>query len=412
MALRQPYPYIEPGVLTISRWFYGVMFALITLGLLSPKPIPDHFSNILWVMTGLLVIYLNLSAPAHRLKHRYLPIALTFATLVPILADTGVNLIYAEQGIFEHEFIGNGTRLYFWLLLPLIVISSQYNLRTVLMFTSATSLLPLLLPGLDRDAIDAQITNIAIRFMLYTIVGYLVVTITRAQRSQRAELAQKNAQLTHYAATLEQLTIARERNRLARELHDTLAHTLSAVNVQLKALEVLLEQNPSAAQASLQAAQALTRDGLQEARRALHALRAAPIEELGLRLALERLAQQTAERAGFTLSLDLPPSLPSLPPQTEQHLYRAAEEALTNAARHAHARHVRVGLHQKDALLRLTISDDGVGFTVDDTATETGHHFGLLGLKERAALVNGTLEIRSQPGEGTHITFELPLEGT
>src|SRR6185312_14246376 len=170
------------------------------------------------------------------------------------------------------------------------------------------------------------------------------------------------AQLARYASALEQLAISRERNRIAREMHDTLAHTLSAVSVQLKALGVLWDSDPGEARRVLRATDDLTRSGLDEARRALHALRASPIEEMGLALALSRAAEEAKARGGFALIFSAPQQMTGLRPEVEQHLYRIGEEAINNIARHANARNVAVTLAQKDGATLLTVQDDGCGF--------------------------------------------------
>jgi signal transduction histidine kinase len=400
---------LEPRVLSAFRWLYALMFGLILLGFLSPGPLPDYFALVLCLMSGAMAAYLSSHWLARRLKGWYLPLAVMVMAFVPVLADVGATAVYASQGLAPDGLRGDGSRLYFWLIPPLIMVSAHYSLRVVLLLTISTSLLPLLLiTWVDRTLLSDQVTNAAVRLILYTVVGYLVVRTSAAQRDQQRELALKNAQLADYAATLEQLTIARERNRLARELHDTLAHTLSALNVQLKALEVLWEQEPSAARKALRDTQEMTREGLNEARRALVALRAAPVEELGLVAALARLAQQAAERAGLRLTLALPDQVAGVTPQVEQHLYRIAEEALSNVARHAHARCITLGLEQRAGMLRLSVSDDGVGFSPDEAQRQEGH-FGLVGMQERALILNGRLTVDSQPGKGTRLTFDLPV---
>jgi signal transduction histidine kinase len=254
-------------------------------------------------------------------------------------------------------------------------------------------------------ALDPIAEEILVRVMLFSIVGYVVVRLSAAQREQRRALARKNADLAHYATTLEQLAISRERNRLARELHDTLAHTLSAMSVQLQALEVLLDGDLEAARATLRTLQDMTRQGVGEARRALGALRASPLEDLGLLEALRRLAESTAERAGLRLALDLPDSLDDLRPDLEQHLYRIAEEALANVVRHANAATLTVRLRQRGDGVTLLIADDGLGF---DPATATADgHYGLRGIQERARLVGGALTIDSQPGQGARLALSV-----
>jgi signal transduction histidine kinase len=178
-------------------------------------------------------------------------------------------------------------------------------------------------------------------------------------------------------------------------MHDTLAHTLSAVSVQLKALAVLWDADPAQARRVLRATDDLTRSGLDEARRALHALRASPIDEMGLALALRRVAEEAKARAGFALTFSEPPQITSLRPEVEQHLYRIGEEAINNVARHANAHNVAVTLAQKDGATLLMIQDDGDGFD-QGLAAQSGH-FRLTGMRERASLIEARLEIESRP---------------
>jgi signal transduction histidine kinase len=147
---------------------------------------------------------------------------------------------------------------------------------------------------------------------------------------------------------------------------------------------------------------------LHESRRALQALRASPVDEMGLALALQQAAREAAERAGTELTLTLPPSLNSLPPDVEQQLYRVAEEALNNVVRHAHASSLTLALQQTEPALMLTIRDDGGGF--DPKHPSPNGHYGIAGMRERAALVNGTLQVESQPGKGTTIRLTIPVE--
>ncbi|MEM7142757.1 MAG: sensor histidine kinase, partial [Actinomycetota bacterium] len=210
------------------------------------------------------------------------------------------------------------------------------------------------------------------------------------------------------AASLEELTISRERNRLARELHDTLAHSLSAVTVQLGAVETLWENNPDQAKALLAQADESARDGLDEARRALQALRATPLEDLGLVLALEALAKEAAARTNATLHLDLPDkNLAFLEPHIEQSVYRVAQEALENCARHARAKTIWVKLIGSAEQLELSIKDDGQGFDQSDS-TPSGH-YGVAGMKERASVIGGTLQVKSLIDEGTTVQLVVPL---
>ena len=213
-----------------------------------------------------------------------------------------------------------------------------------------------------------------------------------------------NEQLLDHAATVEQLAISHERNRLARDMHDTLAHTLSAVTVQLEAVDSSWDSAPQQARDLLRKSLSNARHGLDETRRALRALRAAPLDDLGVVLALRTLAESTAARHGLDLKLDLPDSL-VLPPELEQNVYRIAQEALTNVAHHASAQTLWVSLERQDDLITLKIADDGKGFV---TARRDGAgHYGLQGMQERAEVIGGALDVTSAPGSGTTITLQI-----
>jgi signal transduction histidine kinase len=244
-----------------------------------------------------------------------------------------------------------------------------------------------------------------IRTITFLLVGYMVVRLMTNQRQQRRALAEANTQLAHYAGTLEQLATSRERNRLARELHDTLAHSLSGVAVQLEAVKTLWEDSPRDARSMLEQSLAATRNGLTETRRALQALRATPLEDLGLALSIRNLAESVASREGLALDLELPErlDLDSLSPDMEQGIYRVAQEALENVAQHADARNVRLSISQANGHFAMTISDDGRGF--DPESVDLIHQFGLQGMRERTNILGGKLEVESQPGSGTTISL-------
>lgn len=191
---------------------------------------------------------------------------------------------------------------------------------------------------------------------------------------------------------------------MARELHDTLAHSLSAVAVQLEAVDSALEGDPQSARIILGKALAQTRSGLTETRRALHALRASPLDDLGLALAVQNLAITTAQRNGMAVSVTLPEGVLKLSPAIEQGVYRIAQEALANAARHAGATQIAVTLSNTDGVT-LTVADNGRGF---DAYNVDGDHMGLQLMRERADMMGGVLVVSSAPGAGTIVRLTLP----
>jgi two-component system NarL family sensor kinase len=204
-----------------------------------------------------------------------------------------------------------------------------------------------------------------------------------------------------------------ERNRLAREIHDTLAQGLTAIALNLEAADAVLEGDSDAARQKVRRALDLARLNLAEARRSVLDLRAAPLEGRSLARALADLAadlnREHAERSdGPRIVFSAGPGVEGLAARVEVGLYRIAQEALNNALRHAQAQRVTVRLERRGADVRLTIADDGQGFDPQHVQPSVHGGFGLVGLRERARLLNGTLEITTAPGAGTQLTVTVP----
>jgi signal transduction histidine kinase len=239
------------------------------------------------------------------------------------------------------------------------------------------------------------------------VIGYFISYLVAGQRKQRNELAKANAQLLQYSHTLEQLAESRERNRLARELHDTLAHYMSGTILQLNGARTLLEKDDAKAKAMLGEAVETLSQGLDETRKAIQTLRSSPVENLGLSESLRELATQYAEKLGLELKLELE-NFRYLKDEVGQTLYPIAQEILRNLERHAQAKQLIIHLKRQGPKLLLVIQDDGRGFDIE-TIDKT-KHFGLLGLEERTKLLHGSVSIHSRPNQGTRIEVRVPLE--
>lgn len=225
-------------------------------------------------------------------------------------------------------------------------------------------------------------------------------------RELLAQLETANRQLSEYAAQVEDLTIAAERQRMARELHDTLSQGLAGVILQLEAADAHLNQDrPEKARGIIQQAMQQARTTLSAARQAIDNLRnaAAPSLEEALRQQVERFGSM----ARIDCALEITPPVKVTPEQQEA-ITRIVSEALMNIHRHAKASHVRIQLCGDGSGIQLEIRDDGVGF--DPFHTPPGH-YGLIGIRERARLAGGELVIHSQPGSGTQIIVCFPRSG-
>jgi signal transduction histidine kinase len=242
--------------------------------------------------------------------------------------------------------------------------------------------------------------------IVFTIVFTQIAVRAERSRAEVARLAgelqQANRNLTEYAVQAEELAATRERNRMAREVHDTVGHVLTVVNVQLEAARVMLERDPASTRDAINKAQEQTRQGLGDIRNSVAALRAFPLDNCSLPAALQKLiAEGDADGQAAELVVRGTPRL--LPAATELSLYRAGQEGLTNARRHAAARHVKLILNYETAdAVKLTVSDDGHGV---DQLTDG---YGLLGLRERMALLGGTMSVRSSRGQGFELSIEAP----
>jgi two-component system NarL family sensor kinase len=229
--------------------------------------------------------------------------------------------------------------------------------------------------------------------LLYTVGDLLSIAVERARLFARSA----------------QLGAAEERNRLAREIHDTLAQGLSAIALHLETADALLEAgaDPQRVDQAVRQAMTLTRANLEEARRSVLDLRAAPLEGRALAEALAALAEKWAAQEDLQVDFDAVGGHRPLPVRLEAGLYRIAQEALTNVARHSGARRVTLRLVTTPDQARLSVEDDGRGF---DPAQVSAGRYGLVGLNERARLLGGMLRLESSPGAGTRVEVVIPLE--
>jgi signal transduction histidine kinase len=357
-----------------------------------------------------LIQLIYLSIPWIRIKLRglFLPIALVNATVVPIFS----NLIYLVD---PYEDIWNIiTRS--WLLLPILIvpivlIAWQYKFRYVVLIVIFSTYVELfvLVPHIDMISIDAFLIlgGPLIRAFSFGTIGLIVNRLVALQYLQRKELILANVRLSEHTQTLEQLATSRERNRLARELHDTLAHTLSGQAVNLEAIKLMIPTNQNDVHQMLDKSLANTRAGLAETRRALKALRSQRLDDLGLQKAIKKIASDSASIGDFYLSVNIPDPLPELTPDAEQCIYRITQEALENIIRHSKADNVEVILEQTDDHLLLSITDDGVGF--DAQNVDLSDKLGIRGMRERADLIGGNFRILSNLKTGTTVRFSLPI---
>ncbi len=208
-------------------------------------------------------------------------------------------------------------------------------------------------------------------------------------------------QLSHLAKQAQQTAVLEERNRMAREIHDTLAQAFTGILMQLGAAERLLADDPVRGMAHFQSIRDLARQGLAEARRSVQALRPQALEQGDLADALARMVEQFNPDRMPWLQFLLSGTQRELPPDVAGHLLRIGQEALTNALRHASASMISIQLRFEEAEVRLSVQDNGVGFNVRSQESKEG--FGLTGIRERASLIGAEVTLTSWPNQGTHV---------
>lgn len=250
-------------------------------------------------------------------------------------------------------------------------------------------------------------------------LGQALDRLLTALQKERDDLKQLNAELDQRVAArtqeIERLAgearysaVVRERLKIARDLHDTLAHSMMAMLTEIRLLKKLAATKPEALADELAQAEQAAHQGLQEARAAITQMRYNAARDVGLGAALSDVVRLFSERTGIECDYQVDPEVATFSEERAETLFRIAEEALRNVERHSGANRAVVALRSTYAgkCVSLSIADDGVGFSPD--ATVPGH-FGLIGLKEQAQLIGATLDIQSLPQQGTTVTVTLRI---
>jgi len=245
----------------------------------------------------------------------------------------------------------------------------------------------------------------------YIFFGAFSTAAARAEaaraetQSLLEDLSIAHEKLQAYAAQAEELAVAEERNRLAREMHDTLGHRLTVAIVQLEGAGRLVEKEPQRAQEMLATVKEQMRAALSELRGTVATLREPLLADTSITNALQSLGNTYENATGIEVSMAFAHNIPPLPNEYRVAIYRAAQEALTNVQRHAQATQVKMSLLLNEDEIDLTLQDNGKG--LPDNADKLG--FGLRGIKERAAQLNGRMRLEPNPEGGAQICLCLPL---
>ena len=389
----------------------------------SPRVEQDYrifFAFMTFVMVG-MYIWSLIAQP--NLRTSWLVIPFTLLLAIHIVAHWNANRIIQNRRRVIWYILGQSA-------LAFVIVNLSGNIGMVFALYMALIGETIGFLGINRWGILSVIFYLALslaNFLLFTdkegvffwlltsiptvifVSMYVTLYTRQAEARERAqmlasELETANRQLSEYAAQVEDLTIANERQRMARELHDTLSQGLAGLILQLEAADAHLANNRSEKARSIVAnAMGQARATLSDARHVINDLRQSSLDDLdsALRLEISRFTDATGIPCIFHADQTLP-----LPDPVKETVLRSVAEALTNIVHHAQAGNVAVDVRVKDKNLSVTIQDDGQGF--DASAIPAGH-YGLLGIQERVRLVNGSFEIQSDKDKGTTLKIQIPL---
>ncbi|RSM81724.1 sensor histidine kinase [Amycolatopsis sp. WAC 01375] len=312
----------------------------------------------------------------------------------------GVLLLFTVGAIFA---AGNSSFILF-LSCPVLYMTMPTKAASILTTAAVLSSPAALLVqgGLDEQPVLLPMTAILIVFSL--LAGRYTTQIIAQSKGRAALIEQLEASQAEVSRLSREAGMAAERERMAREIHDTLAQGFTSIVTLTQAIESEMDTDPKAARRHLDLAARTARENLAEARamvatRMPSALAAASLEE-----SLRRLVERLTEETGIEASIEVGGPLPALPMATEVVLLRGAQEALSNIRKHSRAAAVSLLLSVVDGRARLRVTDDGAGF---DPAEPTGG-FGLAGMRARAGQVGGIVTCASEPGAGTTLELEVP----
>jgi len=259
----------------------------------------------------------------------------------------------------------------------------------------------------------------ALEFIIIYLAAYLLVgsyalllrqTEVAQQESQMLlqKLRASNAQMQEYVTQVEELTTIKERNRLARELHDAVTQSIFSMTLITRSALILQERDPKQVKDKLLQLQELAQGALQEMRGLIYQLRTLSVAEDGLFPVLGKFIEGVNGRNNLNITLDSTPESLPLTPIQQQELYRIIQEAINNIVKHADTKDAVIRFVVEETAVIVTIADEGVGF--DTNAPNNDHgHIGLTSMQERAKELGGTLTINTQPGAGTKIKVVVPI---
>jgi signal transduction histidine kinase len=264
-----------------------------------------------------------------------------------------------------------------------------------------------MMPMLDRHGQHQFWMQQISEMMLFSVSLFFIlrfVSTWLSERYMREQLVAAHGQLQQYALQVEDLATVQERNRIARDIHDSLGHALTALNVQLQTVLKLWDVDPNSAKSFLTKAQRLGEIAIKEVRQSVRTLRIEVRQEEPLEKAIAALAEDFRQSTGISVLTKIQIET-VLSQQIVRAIHRIVQEALTNICKHAQATTVEIQLRTTATHVCLSVTDDGVGFITNSISKG----FGIRGMQERVAALGGNFAIYSEPDNGCQIVIDLPI---
>ncbi len=380
-----------------SPLFILCAFAFIILGLWQPSG--KYWVNIRYTVLGFVLIALT---------------GITSGTTIHVLPP--FLLIMVIRGCLSFKLPGSlvvAGISFFWFFISLFL-SVQHNLNSLNMQQVPAMITPGLKPKViyqfyhNNDQFKGFIINIAINsaifFCLISLFVFLLVNALLSEYRSRQELRVVNQRLRKYALLIEDRAMLQERNRIAREIHDSLGHSLTAQNIQLANALLYLHSNLDRTESFLVEAKKLSSHALQDVRHSVATLRSDPLQGKSLSLAIAELVADLKYRTEiiYDCEINIPHRLTN---EITTTVYRIVQEALTNIIKHSQALKVKISIQLVANDLEVLIKDNGKGFNPQENTTG----FGLQGMRERATALGGKFNLVSLPGRGCQVIATIPF---
>jgi signal transduction histidine kinase len=392
------------SLLKPRHWFDYVLFGIRTLwfaaGMNHIVSHPEwyaHGDNLLGV-TGLLWLILAWYTVVY-----LVPMALFFARKkpdwVPVVAEL------ALSGGFYCFLEAGSSGAFAFFNFPILAMGYMSASRVTAGLTVASAfVIPFAANAFWGFGVESAFDKVA-DLVILSAIGLcfrkMVSSFLRIKEMNRI-IGEQNRTLELYAKQIEELTLSEERNRLSRELHDTVGHTFTTVITGMDAAYYLIDADPAEAKKGLRELLHVTRDGLDEVRRHIHSI-APEREERVLSAVLSDLAQEFTMHTGTRIEFRSTGSESPVSEAVRVTLVRCLQESLTNAKKHGNAAHVEVELSFRPGAVGLSVADDGSG------TEQLSAGFGLRAMRERVSNLQGSLNVSSAAGEGTRVVCELPV---